>query len=158
MSNAKAALIWITDILKKHNIPFQISGGLAANIYGATRPLADIDIDMPEDKFALLHEEVKKFIIFGPEQYKSEKWDLLLMTLNYQGQEIDLGGAYQTNIFNEATGQWQSITEDLSKAVIHDVMGIKAPVIPRETLLAYKKVLSREVDLIDVAEISAKNS
>lgn len=55
MKNAKAALIWIADILKKQQIRFQISGGLAAIAYGANRPLADIDIDIPEiNSIALL--------------------------------------------------------------------------------------------------------
>lgn len=42
MKNTKSALIWITDILKQHQIPFQISGGLAAIAYGATRPFSKI--------------------------------------------------------------------------------------------------------------------
>jgi hypothetical protein len=30
------------------------------------------------------------FITYGPDQFKSKTWDLMLMTLNYQGQVIDL--------------------------------------------------------------------
>lgn len=37
MKDTKTALIWITGILKKHQIPFQISGGLAAIAYGASQ-------------------------------------------------------------------------------------------------------------------------
>src|SRR5690348_12670369 len=49
--DTKSALHWIVNILKKLNINFQIAGGLAANIYGADRPLHDIDIDIPEEYF-----------------------------------------------------------------------------------------------------------
>lgn len=153
MKNSKTALIWITDILKKHQIPFQITGGLAAIAYGGTRPLQDIDIDIPEDKFDLVKGEVAEFITYGPEKYKSNKWDLLLMTLNYDGQEIDLGGAYQTKIFNEKTGHWEKLAENLSKAEIKTVYELQLPVIPKDSLLSYKKVLSREEDKIDVSEI-----
>ncbi|MEO8964961.1 MAG: hypothetical protein ABI370_09860 [Gammaproteobacteria bacterium] len=153
MKNSKTALIWITDILKNNHVPFQITGGLAAIAYGATRPLQDIDIDIPEDKFALVKEKVAEFITYGPEKYKSNKWDLLLMTLNYQGQEIDLGGAYQTKIFNEKTGHWEKLVENLSNAEVKTVYELQLPVIPRDILLSYKKVLSREEDRIDVSEI-----
>lgn len=101
MQRAKAALIWITDILKKHEISFQIAGGLAARVYGSTRPLEDIDIDMPEEAFDIIKNDVSDFIIYGPEQFKSDQWDLLLITLNYHSQLIDLGGAYRSRIFNE---------------------------------------------------------
>lgn len=78
--NTKAAFHWIVNILKKFNTPFQIAGGLAAIVYGANRPLEDIDIDIPEEYFSLIKEEVKDFIIYGPAQFKDETWDLMLMT------------------------------------------------------------------------------
>jgi hypothetical protein len=154
--DTKAALIWITNILNKNNIPFQITGGLAARVYGAKRPLEDVDIDIPEDKFDLIKIEVANFITFGPKNFKSEKWDLLLMTLNYEGQEIDLSGAYHAKIFNESTGTWHKLTEDLSNVVIKEMFGLQLPVIPCNALLVYKKMLAREVDLIDIREIQDK--
>lgn len=45
------ALKWIIKILNSKNIPYQISGGFAAKMYGSIRPLNDIDIDIPEDNF-----------------------------------------------------------------------------------------------------------
>jgi len=154
MNNLKTALIWITDILKKHSVPFQITGGLAARAYGATRPIADIDIDIPEDKFDIIKNEVVSFITYGPDQFKSKTWDLLLMTLNYHGQVIDLSGAYRTKIFNGETGLWQLLAEDLSKAHPQNIFGLQLPVIPLDVLITYKKALSREVDIIDIQEIA----
>lgn len=80
-----AALQWITTILQKLNISFQVAGGLAASAYGAVRPLNDIDIDIPESAFELLVPHVEEFITFGPEHFKDTQWDLMLMTLDYQG-------------------------------------------------------------------------
>jgi hypothetical protein len=153
MKNTQAALIWITDILKRHDVPFQIAGGFAACVYGGTRPLLDIDIDVPEEMFHLIQPAVADYITFGPAQFKSDKWDLLLMTLNYQDQEIDLGGAYKTKIFNSQRNEWQTLRVDFSEAVMHTVSGLELPIISRKELISYKKILARDVDLIDVAEI-----
>jgi len=150
MDNTKEALIWITNILKKHNIPFQITGGLAVLAYGSTRQLADIDIDIPEESFVKIRNEVSSYISFGPDQYKSECWDLFLMTLNYHGQEIDLSGAYSTKIYNKRDNIWVKIITDFLNVNYVNIYGIKLPVIGRHELMAYKKILARPVDLLDV--------
>lgn len=154
----KEALIWITDLLKKHYIPFLITGGLAASLYGSDRRIADIDIDIPEDMFDVIKNEVQNFITFGPATFKSNRWDLYLMTLNYKGQEIDLSGAYCTKILDEKTGQWQTLPDYLSNSVMMTLFEVELPIIACEDLLAYKKMLAREVDLIDIKKIESRGS
>ncbi|MBS0358657.1 MAG: hypothetical protein JSS53_05260 [Proteobacteria bacterium] len=156
MQHAKSAIVWITNILEKLNIPFQIAGGLAARAYGSTRKLEDIDIDIPEDKFYLVKHEVSEFIVYGPERYKDEIWDVMLMTLNYNGQLIDLSGAYHTKIWNAKTKKWQELITDFSKAQIKNIFGIQLPVISCDELISYKKILSREVDIKDIEMIDKK--
>ena len=156
-SNTREALVWISEILKRHRIPFQITGGLAVQAYGSSRPLADIDIEIAEDDFNTIMHEVAAHITFGPAIYKSELWDLYLMTLNYQGQEIDISGAHQTKIFNKVENCWVTLMVNLSKAVYVDIDGLNLPVIPRHELIAYKKILSRPVDLIDLAFLEEAN-
>lgn len=153
MNNAKEALIWITNIIKKHNIPYQIAGGLAVRAYGSTRELKDIDIDIPEEDIEKIKDEVRSFITFGPNQFKDESWDLLLMTLNYQGQEIDLSGAYNTKVYNKKKKVWEKIITDFSKVKYIDIYGLTLPVIGREELIAYKKILARPVDVLDLEHL-----
>ncbi|EKD71299.1 MAG: hypothetical protein ACD_46C00220G0003 [uncultured bacterium] len=150
MNNAKEALIWITNILQRYSIPFQIAGGLAVRAYGSTRELMDIDIDISENDFEKIINEVKPFIIFGPAQFKDDKWDLFLLTLNYMGQEIDLSGAYTTKIYNNNTHVWEKITTNLAKVNYINIEGLILPVIPRDELILYKKILARPVDLLDI--------
>lgn len=150
MRNTKEALIWITNILQKQKIPFQITGGLAARAYGSKRKLADIDIDIPEDSFVKIRDDVSPYIIFGPVQYKSKRWDLFLMTLNYNGQEIDLSGAYKTKIYSIQDKVWTTQSTDLSKSNQVSIYGVDLPVVSRDELIAYKKILARRVDLLDL--------
>ena len=150
MNNTKDALIWITNIIIKHGIPFQITGGLACIAYGSSRQLADIDIDIPEEHFEKIKNDVSPFITYGPDHYKSESWDLFLMTLNYHGQEIDLSGAYTTRIYNKRDKNWVKIMTDFSKVSHVDIYGLSLPIIGRQELIAYKKILARPVDLLDV--------
>jgi len=153
MRGTKAAFYWIISILKKYEIPFQISGGLAAKIYGVRRELVDIDIDVPEEQFKEILPKVKNYIIFGPRRYKDADWDLWLMTLCYKGQNIDIAGAHQTKIFNKNTKQWIRIKTNFSTAEIKEIFGMKVPVISKKDLIKYKKKLRREVDLTDLRKL-----
>jgi hypothetical protein len=154
--NTEGAFIWIVGLLHKHAIPFQIAGGFAARLYGSERELADIDIGIPDDRFDDLYPEVKEYITFGPEQYLDDEWDLKLMTLKYEGQEIDIAGQTNIKIFDKDGSGWISASRDLSVSEIKEVYGLNVPVIPKDALIAYKKMLKREVDLLDLNAIESR--
>ncbi len=154
MKKTEAAFKWIVNILNEHQIPFQIAGGFAARLYGSTRELADIDIDIPAGRIEDIQEDVKEYIIFGPEMYKDENWDLLLMTLRYEGQDIDISSIDTVKIFNQNTQNWEDGALDFQDTRIHTVFGLDVPVISRENLIKYKSKLLREVDKLDIEEIS----
>ncbi len=151
MNPTKEALVWITQILRKHHIPFQIAGGLAARAYGVTRTLVDIDIDIPEDDFDKIKNEVQAYIQYGPSQYQDEHWDLWLMTIRYHGQDIDLCGAYQTKVYDKKKKAWVTLKTDFSQCQYISIEGMALPIIAREALIAYKTLLARPVDHIDLA-------
>jgi len=69
LKNTENAFKWIVGILKKNNIPFQISGGLAARLYGSSRPLFDIDIDILDSSINKLAPLVQDYITYGPERF-----------------------------------------------------------------------------------------
>lgn len=151
--NTKKAFQWIVGILKKHKIPFQITGGLAAQAYGSKRPLNDIDIDILKDRFNEILTEVKNYIIYGPARYVDERWDLKLMTLEHQGQKIDISGAYQTKICDIRTKKWCQYPVDFTKNEKRKIFGLLVPVISKNDLVEYKSILGRKEDKQDIKAI-----
>ncbi|OGJ45455.1 hypothetical protein A2272_06895 [Candidatus Peregrinibacteria bacterium RIFOXYA12_FULL_33_12] len=154
VKNTENAFKWIVGLLRKNNIPFQISGGFAARLYGSTRPLFDIDIDIPDSSFDKLLPFVQNHVVYGPKRSRDECWDLLLMTLKYENQEIDISGSETIQLFNREAKKWEPCYEDLNDIEVKEVYGEKVPVIKKEYLISYKNVIRRPTDLEDIEMIS----
>lgn len=152
MKNTKNALIWITNILERKEIIYRISGGLAARLYGVNRDLADIDIEIAEQNIPLIVKEVKPYITFGPDRYRDSNWDLELMTLLYEEQEIDIAGI-NSKIFNKTTAKWEDRLGDLRDIKLMEIYNKNIPVESIESLINYKTKLARIVDLEDVKQL-----
>jgi hypothetical protein len=152
MKNTEKAFLWIIEILEENNIPFKISGGFAACAYGVNRELADIDIEVNDKDILLISHEVKSYITHGPYRYKDNNWDLELMTLQYEGQEIDIAGI-GAKIFNKESGDWENSSTDLTNYELIEIYGKKVPVEKIDSLITYKTKLSREVDIEDVRQL-----
>lgn len=150
MKDPATALRWVVDLLRNLNVPFQISGGLAARAYGARRELYDIDISIPEEDFPTVEAAARPYVVWGPDLYRDDSWELLLMTVRYADQEIDFGGAFQARFFDKREGVWMPFREDLSTAEHKVVYGVDVPVIRKEDLIAYKRLLNRDVDQEDI--------
>jgi len=153
MKNTETAFKWIVDIIQKHNIPFQIKGGLASRLYGVDRELADIDISIPEDRFDEIIPDIRSFIKYGPDQYKDEEWDIKLITLKYEGQYIDISGAFEKKNFDKHNQKWVKTPSNFETSVYMDVYGLRVPVIAKEDLVAYKKLIQRDVDIFDLGTL-----
>ena len=157
MNNIEEAFNWIISLLESNGIPFRISGGFAARIHGAKRELADIDIDIRDSDIDLLYPQIKDILVFGPEVYMDESWDLYLATLNFNGQLIDLAGASKAKIYDLKTNQWVPFNVDFNDVVICEVFGKRVNVIKVKDLIRYKSMLKREVDISDIQELKELN-
>ena len=152
--DTESAFKWIVGLLQKHEIPFQIKGGFASNLSGVKRELADLDISIPEDRFEELFPDIKDFIKYGPEQYLDEEWDIKLITLKYKFQNIDIAGAFEKKNFDKVNKKWVATPSNFENSVYMDAYGLKVPVIAKEDLIAYKKLILRDVDIIDIEALS----
>jgi hypothetical protein len=153
MRDSAAALRWIVQELERRSIPFALVGGIAANAYGTTRPLHDIDIDIPVASLSVLAKELEPYKTFGPERSVSECFECDLVGFSFAGQEIELSGAETFRIKDASTGEWRAWPTDLSAIERRIVFGISVPVMGQRELIAYKRLAGRETDLVDVAEL-----
>lgn len=149
MRNTKSALHWIVQILQESNIAFEIDGGLAAEMYGSTRELADIDINIHKDDFELVIPKIKEYVTYGPKQYADDHWQLYMATIKYAGQNIDIGAVEGMKYFSKTTQQWKDFPSDLSESRIMNYMGMDLPFINEIKLMLYKNELGRGVDIKD---------
>lgn len=147
------ALKWIVGILNTKNISYQICGGFAGKMYGSPRPLNDIDIDIPEKNFTDIMNDVEKYIIFGPKYFNDGKWDMYLMTLNYNGQEIDIGGAFDIKVSNKERTEWIPIPADFSTVRHLKVGSIDIDVMSPKKLIEYKNFLDGEHQVVDIQAV-----
>ncbi len=138
-----SALKWIVSILDKHNIPYRIGGGLAAHVYGSSRTVNDIDISLSGKYFPVIISETKDYITSGPKHYLNEKWDCDTLSLNYQGQEIDITDIETLRMSSKDCTSWFQTKDEFRKfdTITTEVEGIKISLIDPRDLVAYKKEL-----------------
>lgn len=146
----KDALRWIVGILNNHKIDYQISGGLAGKFFGSKRKLNDIDIDISQKYFSKILPEISKYIIYGPAHYRDAKWDLELITLNYNGQEIDISDSDRPLISNKERTRWIYFPAHFSETLEFKLDALKLKIINPKYFIEYKKELDGEHQLEDI--------
>ncbi len=153
------ALGWIVSLLNRYSIPYQMCGGLAAKAYGATRPLVDIDMyaalqDAPHSRPFM--DEVQPYLIREFTPYLSASWDIRYFALNYQGVQIEIAESTASpRFYNHRDGRWEDQVIDFTASTLVFVYGVEVAIMPKDELLAYKSMLDREVDHVDIEQMTA---
>lgn len=127
---------------------------MAAKIYGSRRALIDIDIDIPDSAFAKLLPYIQRYVIHGPRYWTGEGFKVFLVTLDYHGQPIDLGGSEMTMIWHRAKKRWEQLSTDFTAYKRKKVLDRIIRVIPKAELVRYKAILDRRVDRKDLRDIA----
>jgi len=152
--NSKKALHWICNLLDGKQVPYSICGGLAAISYGSKRELNDIDIFIPDRYFDEIFPSIKEFITYGPFSYKDNYWQVKYAQLSYYDQKIEIGSDKNVMIFDTITNTWRPLTIDFDNTVLKTVYGVKVKVMDKNSLISYKTMLSRAVDIEDIGYIN----
>lgn len=152
----KDALVWIKSILESEKIPYQIVGGLAVKTYGGSRPVADIDLYVPKSEVHAILPFIEPYSSRPFNHYVEEYWDLEYCQLIYQDQKIEIGLSPGTKIYSKSEQTWKNLEIDYRCSVNKDFLGVSLPVMPMPDLIEYKTILGREVDLVDVKDLTKK--
>ncbi|AUG54177.1 hypothetical protein [Thalassospira marina] len=122
--------------------------------YGGTRPLNDIDLFVPAVHFAPLVDDLHHYIRKPARRQREAGWDLTYVQFVYDGIKIEIGSDDRPLIQNGASGEWCALEIDYASAEQRNIAGLTIPVMARGQLVAYKRILQRNVDLIDIADIT----
>ncbi|MDR3547736.1 MAG: hypothetical protein P4M11_05640 [Candidatus Pacebacteria bacterium] len=150
----KQVLAYLVQTLNSEDIIFQVSGGLAAIAHGATRPLYDIDLEIHKKDVEKVRALFKEYItedwnhdLEGPD----DQFDIWMMKLEIKGVPIDINQVEEVYLIS-STGE-RTLQPDGMDTEPKQVEGITLPVLRKEPLIAYKKILGRDTDLIDIEQI-----
>jgi hypothetical protein len=144
MERIGRALNFIIPLLESNSIPYQITGGFAVYLYGGTRDINDIDIDLPGGDIKKILPDIAPFIIEGPERYKDFTWDIDIVTIEYHGQLIDLTFAEEAYIVNHRVGKREPLLMNFDLVIKIDAFGYQLSVQRPEDLIEYKSKMVYE--------------
>ncbi len=152
------ALKWIVGILNKNNIPYGIGGGFAAHMYGSSRPVNDIDFSLSGEYFPVIVAETRDYITAGPKHYSNAKWDCNTLSLNYQGQQIDITDIDTLKMSSREKTEWFQTKDHFRKfsTITKVIENIEVSLIDPRDLIAYKKELAdneHQYQMLDVQAV-----
>lgn len=148
------ALRRFSDLARDLALPVQAVGGLAARAWGGARPLVDLDFYVPDGRLADVAAAVPELVVRGPERIESAHWDVAVLALSIDGCLVELGGAGSARMRPRPGTPWVAAEVAFERGVRRSVAGIDIPVMPLEALVAYKRLLAREVDLVDLHDLT----
>lgn len=131
-------------------------GGLAARAFGATRDLVDLDFYVPEAALPQLVQVLAPQATVVPTRVQSPHWDVSVLALEIAGCRVEFGGAESARWRDARTEQWHDAGVDFTRAETHSVLGVPTPLMPRDDLIAYKAALDRDVDLLDLHDLTGR--
>lgn len=143
------ALRFVVSTLQKHEIAYQVTGGLAGNIYGSEWPLHDIDIEVSRKDIEQVASLFQEYAIRPLSRFVDEEFDLMLLTLRVNDVEIDINQAEDAFVFTK-DGRRVKLDTDLCKAIEKTFLGSRVWVQPLEDIIRYKELLSRSEDVRDL--------
>ena len=136
---------------EKQNIPYQVTGGLAGNIYGSKWPLHDIDIEVSQRDMAKVAELFREYTVRPLFRLVDEEFDLMLLGLSINNIEVEINQDEDAFVFSD--GLRIKLDPNLYKANKIRFLGLDILVQPLDDIIKYKRLLSRNNDVSDLINL-----
>lgn len=130
-------------------------GGLAARAWGATRDLVDLDFYVPCAALPALSRTLSSTTP-EPVRVNAPDWDVTVLRLEIEGCPVEFGAAEDARWRDARTGTWHAAAVDWRRAEAREVFDVMVPVMPLDDLLGYKRALGRDVDAVDLYELTGE--
>lgn len=100
-------------------------------------------------------DEIQPYLIREWAPHLSASWDILYLALNYQGIQIEIAeSTTHPRFYNHRDGHWEDQAIDFAASTRMRLYGVEVAIMPKDELLAYKAMLDREVDHLDIEQMT----
>lgn len=148
-----SVLAFVVETFESYGIQYQVTGGIAGNIFGSLWTPHDIDLDVGAVDFANVATLFASEMLLPPYRHVDKEFDLWLMRLLIDGIEIDISQVEDSFAITKE-GRRVPFSTDLSRAERRHFLDIEVMVQPLEDLIAYKRIIGRVADVADLSALS----
>jgi hypothetical protein len=144
----KRALRRLVEMLEGARICYQFTGGFAGNLHGSRWPLHDIDVDVARADLPRLCRLCQPHVTRPLGRYEDHEFDLQLMCIELDGTKIDISQA--EDAYARKAGLRVPLGTTLANRIRMPLFDFQVWVQPLKELIAYKIILGRSADLLEL--------
>ena len=146
---ALAALKYLVPILAKYPFRWCISGGFACHVYGVSRPIEEIHIDLEVDKddprFADFLREVRPFTTLPFQIWVDQNYDHYVMEVTVDHCILSICPTKNLHMFDRGTGKTKLFYKNgipQPERVVFE--GLTLPLLPKQWVIKMKQALVKK--------------
>ena len=95
----------------------------------------------------------REYLSFGPAHHRGEQWDLVYLQFSFGDQLVEVGSDRNCGIREASSGEWHSKVLNFTRYQTLPVYGRRVRIMDKADLIAYKRILGREVDREDIRQL-----
>jgi hypothetical protein len=142
------ALRRLVGILDGAAVAYQFTGGFAGNLHGSRWSLHDLDLDVAAADLPRLADPLRPFTTRPLGRYADHEFDLQLLRAEIEGVGIDVSQV--EDAYAVRGGRRVPLGTSLARRVRVPLLDFTVWVQPLDELIAYKELLGRAADLVEL--------